>query len=346
MILDIRIYLIITLFAIVCLSLIMYNFLALYHNRNSLPSTRKIEKWQKKIVKGRKPFWRLRKTKNLAAYALALETMAPATLEPKKFTKLAKIYGKKHSACRAFYANFIANFPQLVDMEKDEITDTLISYIDDNVYNRTNVLRALCGLGSAQGVVKALHKINNTYFLHNQLLTDALETFNGNKEDFAQLLWEEGGNWNASITTGVIDYITKTSHRYGAEFMPLLQNPSTDEKIRAAVVRYYGKHIYEPARAILIELMLNPTYVNVAAQAAEALSLYPTKDTSEALRIALYSTYWEVRYAASSSLIAITGTIELRKILQNESNFATEIAQYILETTHQSPTESGERVSA
>ena len=342
MILDIRIYLIITLFAIVCLSLIMYNFLALYHNRNSLPSTRKIEKWQKKIVKGRKPFWRLRKTKNLAAYALALETMAPATLEPKKFTKLAKIYGKKHSACRAFYANFIANFPHLVGMDSREITDTLISYIDDSVYSRTNVLRALCGLGSDQGVVKALHKINNTYFLHNQLLTDALNTFSGDKEAFSHLLWEEGGNWNSEITTGVIDFIAKTSRHFGAEFMPLLQKPSTNEKVRAAVVRYYGNHIYEPARPILIELLTNPTYISVAAEAAESLGLYPTKDTSEALRTALYSPYWAVRYAASSSLIAITGTIELRKILQNESIFATEIAQYMVDTS----VESGERVSA
>jgi len=292
MILDIRIYLVIALFAVVCLSLIAYNLLALYQYRANV--IHRVKNW-----KARK----LRKTKKLMAYAHALKSTADTPIYGGYIISgLAKHYSKKHSACRAVYANFVANFPHLVDTDREDVIEILISYIDNNIYCRNNVLRALCGLGTAQGVVKALHTINNTYFLHHQLLTDALCTFTGNREALAELLWEESDNWNSMLQTGVVDFITQTTHRFGADFMPLLSNPSTNENVRAAAVRYYGTYVYAPARPMLIELLQNPTYINVAAQAAQALDKYPAQDTYEALLTAQHSPFWPIRNVVSKIL--------------------------------------------
>ena len=150
---------------------------------------------------------------------------------------------------------------------------TLISYIGNSTVNcRTAVVRALCNIGNAEGVVNALRAVNDkSLFIHNQLLVDALSNFKGNKEILMEYLWKEAHHWNDNILISVIQFITKFSEDYNEAFLPILQNSSVSSEVRIAVIRYYGENIYELACLTLIKLAADPTEIDLATEASFAL---------------------------------------------------------------------------
>jgi len=114
--------------------------------------------------------------------------------------------------------------------------------------------------------------------MHDQLLTNELLSFSGNKEILGDSMWSESRQWNDNITVSVIQFITRVSPRYTAAFLPLLQDTSVAPEVRAAIIRYYGEHRYEPVRPILMELAADLTDSGLALAAESALTLYSASD--------------------------------------------------------------------
>jgi len=354
MIFDLRTYIIVGIFMIICISLMIFNFVIIYYGQGrDTPSVSKIKKlkailcWESVLMFGAGPSHEkvlLKKLSNVAdlvAYSDTLKRLknnSPETYRDyihnkySTFQKLADIYSRKHSIERACYADFVSNFPEVAGMNK-QMLDTLISYIyGSGVHCRVNVLRALCSIGSVSGVANALQVISDSsLFIHDQILTNELLNFKGDKEILGDRLWDEGRHWNDNVTVSVVQFITSVSDYYGETFMPVLQNSSTSTEVRAAIIRYYGEHIYEPARPVLIDFIINSTDVNLAIEAASALALYPAPDTIAALKGALSSSDWHVRYNASNTLVRLKPKTQLLEILQGESNYAREIVDYMLE---------------
>ena len=352
---DLRIYIIISIFIMVCISLMIFNFAIIYYARvPSTPPSGKIKKWRTVLCWEAILFagvgscneaillTKLSATKNLVAYSHALQRLKSNLPDAyndyihKKystFQSLANMYRQKNSIERTCYANFVGNFPQVAGVTHGPLVDTLISYIDDSsTHCGANVLRALCSIGTIDGVVNALQAINDkSLFMHNQLLTNELLNFRGDKETLAEHLWSESRHWNDNIIVSVIQFITKVSNRYREMLMPMLQDSSVSIEVRTAIIRYYGEYIYDPARPILIEFITNSIDSNLTIEAVSALALYPAPDTIIALKSALSNPNWNVRYNASSTLVKLIDKAELLKILQSESNYAREIADYMLE---------------
>jgi len=299
---DLRIYFVIGIFMIACIALMFFNFAIIHYSKSrNTPSTSKVNKWKvilyRQIIKtpGVQPnklrhekflLRKLSKAENLVAYAQALQYLKSEFPEAyngyiqKKhtvFQRLAYIYSKKSRIERTCYADFIGTFPQVAGDTPRQLVDTLISYIDDsNIHCRTKVLGALCGIGSVQGVVNVLQLIHDRgLFMHNQLLTNELSNFSGDKEILGEYLWRESRQWNDNITVSVIQFITRFSSRYRDTFLPILQDSSASPEVRAAVIRYYGEHIYGPARPILMEFITNSTDSSLTAAAESVLALYP-----------------------------------------------------------------------
>ena len=302
---DLRIYLIIGIFMIACIALMIFNFAIIhYSKRRHTPTAGEIEKWkgvlykeintasdvQPNELKHEKFFLRELSTPgNLVAYAHALQYLKGEFPEAYSdyiqtkhtiFQSLAYIYSRKSRIERTCYADFICTFPQAVGDSHGQLVDTLISYIDDsNIHCRTKVLGALCSIGSVLGVANVLQLIHDrNLFMHDQLLTNELSNFSGDKEILGDFLWNESRQWNDNITVSVIQFITRFSPRYGNIFLPFLQDTSIAPEVRTAIIRYYGKYRYELARPILTELAADPTDSNLAAAAKSALTLYPASD--------------------------------------------------------------------
>jgi len=358
MIFDIRISFIVGLFIIICIALMIFNFIITHHSRGqSTPSADTVKKWISILNKQvtttpdntsgtlkHEQFLlkRLSNIEELIAYFHALQHRKSESLEAynnyahkqhEAFQKLADRYKKKSSTERACYANFICDFPDLAGNPYGHMVDILISYIDNStVHCRMSVLRVLCSIGSTHGIVNALQVINDKHlFVHKQLLTDELLNFKGDKEILGAYLWSGALHWNDNIADSVVQFITRFSDSYNEVFLPVLQNSSIGAEVRIAIIRYYGKYVCEAAQPTLIGFITEPTNINLACEAAFALALYPTYDTITALKSALYRPEWNLRYSASLALIKMKNTIDLLSALENESNYATELVTYMLE---------------
>ena len=198
MVSDLRIYIAIGLFMIICASLLIFNLAIIHYTKSKNDHTSKrVEKWKELLYKQSdinsenkidpaKHEKYLRKSlsnpENLLAFSAALQYIKSEfplnyihyikSIYP-AFQQLANKYGRMPSVERAFFADFICNFPQLARGGMyDHLLDTLISYINGSeIHCRLNVLRALNSIGSTQGVERALRIIENeSLFMHEQLL--------------------------------------------------------------------------------------------------------------------------------------------------------------------------------
>jgi len=284
MIFDMRIYVIVAIFMLACISLMFFNFVIIRYSKSKYTlSTNRINKWKHILheqvsrtsnkgihaLKHEKLLLKkLSNPENLITYSHALQYLKNklpqayniyTRMNYSAFKKLTDIYSSKPSIERACYADFICAFPQAAGKMYTPLLDTLVSYIDDShIHCRTNILRALCSIGNVQGIVNALQLINGKMlFIHGEILTNELSKFKGDKHALADLLWNESRSWNSNTMVAVIKFITEFSENYREAFLPILYNPSVDLEVRIAAAHYFEKYTYEPARPILIELIVN-----------------------------------------------------------------------------------------
>ena len=362
MVLDLRVAFILGIFTVVCISLIIFNLMVTHTNigrRRASISARMTKRWREILYKqtdrfkGKKDsetqhnkvlLRKLANAEELVAYSDALNYIKSEFPEEYSeyintrheiFQQLANKYSKRTAVERACYAEFVYEFPQVMGESYEQLSDTLISYINNsanNTYCRTNVMRALCSMGNARGIGNALQVVNDKQlFIHNHVLTDELAKFVGDKETLAKHLWSEALQWSDNLKISVIQFITRVSSEYGEAFLPVLQGYSADSEVRIAVIRYYGEYAYEAAVDTLTELTLVSANINLAAEAALALSSYPAPKTYDTLKKALYSPEWNVRYNASAALLKLGDVFDLPEFIKDESDHAKEIILHMIE---------------
>jgi len=245
------IYLIVGSFMFACVALMVFNFIVMHYSRKKdALSAGKSKTWQRILVRQALPnpekklpnarkhdkllLKRLGDAENLVAYGQALQALKDEHPDDylsyirsrrEVFHQLAQQYFRKPSVDRACYADFVCGFPEVTDGAYETLVSTLVAYINDpSVHCRTNALRALCRVGNVQGVVNALQLINDrALFVHQQLLTNELLNFNGNKEDLGEQLWKENWRWNDSIRVSVAQFIAGASKRRREMYWPALQ---------------------------------------------------------------------------------------------------------------------------
>ena len=354
---DLRIYIVVGIFIIVCISLMIFNFVIMYYGRKNVTLASKTRKWREtlyrqamivpknksNVSKHQKYLLKnLSDADNLVAYSRALQYIKSEFSEAYNhymrdsdgtFSKLAGAYSTKPTIERTCFANFICNFPEAAGSTYDKLVDALISFIyNSDIYCRTNVVRAFCHIGTVEGVANALQVMSDrNLFIHNQLLTDILSEFAGDKEDLGEYLCMESERLNDNIMASIIQFITRFSDNYNEEFLLVLQNPSSGTKMRAAIIRYFEKNIYEPVRPVLVKFITHPTDINLTIEAITALALYPSPDTTATLINALFNPRWQIRYNASYALVRLLRKADLLKLLEGESEHVREIIDYMLE---------------
>jgi len=359
MITDVRIYIIVGAFMVTCVALMVFNFVVIRRSQgHNEPGAGRVNRWrgifnkQMSIIAasgiadashGKFLTRKLQNTENFVVYSILLQELKdefPKEYDiymqdkPVAFQKLALSYANKPGIARAFFADFVCNFPQAASESPAQLVDILISYIDDSsIHCRTNVLRALCSIGHVQGVVNAIQVINDqSLFMHNRLLTNELLEFKGDRDVLAEQLWKECANWSDEIQVSIIQFITNISSHYTEIFLPILKDTSVHAEVRFAILRYYGRYPYDDVRPTLFEFIENPDDLNLAIIAASVLASYPSQDTVEVLRRALPSPHWYVRHNAASSLFKIGGKTYMLDILNTETDkYARDIVSYMLE---------------
>jgi len=346
-----------------CVSIMVYNAMVIIRKNNSSKAmVRNTDRWAKEIKiqleqdeyelnpKHEKNLRRyLRNVEQLIAYsnalgriknedyAAALDRYMVKLVENDVFVYLTADYRDRRTQERAYLAFFISQYPQVAknsDGISSGTVDNMVSYIEDSdIYCRVNVLKALSHVGDMYGVANVLQFFSERrYFIHHKLLADELLCFVGNKEDLAKRLWSNHRIWNPNIMLGVVNFITMCSGAFDEEFLPVLKNPSANVEIRLAIMRYYRKNIYSQVHPILLEYLSQTENYDFAIVAAFVLDAYPSPVTTAALKAALESDKWHVRYNAITSLVNLGEYSEdmVNELIEHD-NDALQILQYKLE---------------
>lgn len=281
---------------------------------------------------------RLRRLGQMIAYCNAAEAMerefskeavhAYFLVASPVFQSLASYYGKRDSMERAYFAWFIARFSPHRSGQ-NVFREIVIGYLENaTVFCRENTLRALYASGEVEAVEIGLQFMQDReIFHHPKLLADGLSSFAGDKEELARRLWGHASDWNSVLVTAVVQFITDVSDRFQASFFQVLTEQKNDLEVHLAIIRYFRKHPYTPAREVLQRFAQGEdTYAVVAAF---ALDQYPGEDTVYVLKKALCSRNWYVRYNAAVSLLHLNvGEDVLADILQGGDRYAKEMLEY------------------
>lgn len=290
---------------------------------------------------------RLRRVKNLSAFDYVLRSLlsrqedasvkAYLTLLQPSILYLAFVYQRRETMQAAYFSYFLSRYMAQKHMPIQSVQDVLLAYMErENLYCRVNALQALCAFGSAQHILRALETLDRgTVFFHEKILTETLLSFTGNHEELISLLWARLDTFTPHTQLALLNYIRFRSGAYTQEMFGIMTRPSCDKEVCLAAIRYFGRYAYQPALDTLLTFSLdpNPLRWEYATVAVSTLSRYHGPQVVEALKQALHSPNWYVRYAAAASLEAQhMEYLDLMDIVDGSDRYAREILTYHLES--------------
>lgn len=248
------------------------------------------------------------------------------------FSSLAVKYMRKDDMKKAYFAYLMSRYKVCKNIEHDVIIKTMLQLIDTkSAFCRENALKALYSFGNERNVLAAINIINEKQiFHHEKLLADGLVSFEGDKVQLAALLWQHFNKFNNDIQIAIVKYTHAVSGQYKEEFYSLLLNENTNREVKFSIIRYFGKHVYEPMQSFLCNALTdNSKDWEFIAISASVIRAYPSNETLGALKIAMNHSNWYIRYNAADSLNALSENFkELASIYNGTDQFARDMLLY------------------
>ncbi len=272
-----------------------------------------------------KSMQRMEKTREAADIEAYLRDCYPG------FCDLAMIYARRSDMDKAFLAFVLSRFPPK-GQEMDDLEESMLRFlIGTNMYCRENALRALCSFGSVDAVVRAFELLaEHRVFHHEMMLVQALKSFSGDKDALAGHLAGHIASWPAHMGEAVVRFIDACSGDHRRIMFEVLSKSGIDTAVLSAALEYFGSHLYEPVRPMLIEYLgqVDRMVPKLAVSAAAALCAYPGQESVEALLSALCSPNWYVRANAALSLLILgVDSRELDETLAKDP-YASDMMRY------------------
>jgi len=251
--------------------------------------------------------------------------------------QLAIVYRDRESMQAAYFAYFISKHNVQKHMDVGTaLQDVLVEYMKkESLYCRVNAVQALCDLGHAGSVVKAITLLDRQDSLpHEKILTDALQSFAGDQEELVGLLWKNLDKYAVKTQLAILNFIRFQSGNYCEDMFAIMVSTEKDKELRLSAIRYFGRYYYEPALEPLLVFAAdkNPLNWEYASTAVAALATYKGEAVREVLMEAVHSANWYVRYNAASSLEAHhLDYTDLIEVLSGSDRYAREMIMYRLD---------------
>ena len=316
----------------ICASMLVFNILYNISLKNSEPRLKKrsgrieerIKKQIEKIESGLNIdeshldyiTKKLRRVINIIAFDTAMKNIEDSfgsdrakkyieQIQP-VFLPLALVYFKKENMQAAYFASFLSKYRLRKNAGIDTVQDVMLDFMRKNsFYCRVNALEALYAFGSEENVAEAVSiQDENNAFFHEKVLTEGLLSFTGDHKKLINILWNKFDDFSEKTQLAVLNYIRFKTGDYCEKMYEIMNDKSKDKELRFSAIRYFGKYFYEPAKSVIMSFLSDKDTANweYAAVSASALSRYGGGDVIKALKDALYSSNWYVRYNAAVSL--------------------------------------------
>ena len=130
-----------------------------------------------------------------------------------------------------------------------------------------------------------------------------------------------------------LNYARLVTADYCEPFAALLEDPRQGMECRLAVLRYFRKYHYPPVWEKILSYVENYRENNweYASVAALTLQNYPGQRSVQALKKALSSPNWYVRYNAAESLRVLGADyLDLMDVLNGNDRYAREMLEFQL----------------
>lgn len=289
---------------------------------------------------------KLRWTEELIAYNEAIQQISLRYEDSMKFyfdncrdvfQILAFDYKKRGAMERGFIAYLISVYYKDLFYKQDILAEILLTYLEDStVYCRENVLQALYVMGNAAAVERAFALFSEQGWYHYpRLISDGMNLFTGNKESLIRRLWSHMEGWNEELIVALIQFASNVSGEFCEDFLLTLKDYKTPLEIRFALLRYFQRWNYEPAREFIIKSVLEngENYDGLSIVASDVAAQYPGDDTKQALKKAVCSQDWYIRRNAAASLISLgISEEEIYEMRRNGDKYAAEMLNYMIES--------------
>lgn len=289
---------------------------------------------------------RLQNVNNLVAFDRALCSLDAAHaprrdaymthLQP-VLLQLARFYGTRESIQTAYFSFFLSRYMLRRHMSVQPLQEVLLGYMaKENLYCRVNALQALCAFGHPGNVAAAVEiQDRGEVFFHEKILTESLLSFAGDHRALISLLWARFPSFTPHTRLAIVNYIRFHSGDYPERMFALMQDPAEDKEVRLAAIRYFGRYRYPPALPALLAMAgeTDPGRWEYVTVSVTVLAGYRGEQVTAALKQALHSANWHVRYAAAAGLEAQQMSYEsLADLMMSGDRYAREMMMYRLET--------------
>ena len=250
---------------------------------------------------------------------------------------LAVYYLDKDNIKAGYFTYFLSRCEDRRRRSIDSLQDILLEYVKkDNLYCRCNALQALYNFANVEHVLKGLMiQDDGRVFVHEKILTEGLLSFTGDHGVLIDELWKNFNSFSVHTQLAILNYIRFKTGDYKEKMFAVMMDEKLDKELRLAGIRYFGKYYYAPALEKLISFTLNkdPELWEYATVAASSLAIYEGAEACNALKEALHSGSWYIRYSAAQSLAAHHMNYDdLMDIISGNDRYAREMMTYRLES--------------
>lgn len=347
------IYLII-LYAAICICMIIFNVIAIIHNKSNIKinlvkekkykikikeqlkkieTVNEVEKDHKKYIKRK-----LLSSNNLLTYESIISNYLKRKDENydnlKKYLELMKPtfnelfykYQKRNSIEKSYFIKVMTEYKLLKNNIIPAIDESLFENLnDESIYCRDNSYLAICSIENPNKINDALIIISNSEkFFHKNIITIGLNLYNGKSNELLNILVKNFNKYSDNIKCCIIEYAAYIDNNYGKYILELFLNKQTPRQIRISCLKYFEYVFYHPAGAILTASVYK--YLDKDEELCyyiiKALKNYATKTAIKAIEKSIYSENFKIRDIACESLAFIRLGINAKEVddfLNNES---------------------------
>lgn len=249
------------------------------------------------------------------------------------FERLVEHYQARKPVNQAYFSYILRRWYRLRPASP-KVVGMLVRFLEGSVvYVRQNAFEAIARLDDAALLVRAVRLIDgNASFHHPKLITETLLAFEGDRDALADDLSALLDELSPETQGAVINFLRMRRRGERAWLLAKMTDGRANQEVRIACVRYFMTNPWEEARRPLLGLVSSQDggEWEFASVAASALAAYPGADTVEALKGALGSPVWHVRFNAAKSLydLGVDPVVDLVDVLAGPDRFAREMVAY------------------
>ena len=242
-------------------------------------------------------------------------------------------YRTKDIAIYSYYIHFLRKYKLLHKSCSQEIISSFKDILEKgDLHACENVLLTIYNLGKPGLAIDMLKLFDKSEkYINPKIITDGMLDYSGNVLKFQNMLLADLKEFSSSMQVNILNYLRFASGDHCEFIFKLLLDEQTEDEVKFACLRYFGKYKYAPAYPIIVEYANGGISERKEFQivAVTVIRNYPGSETISLLKKQVYSLNWNVRYNAAESLDYLGITYEdVMDIFENNDRYTREMIQY------------------